>query len=156
MAWPARCRAGLVWMAVALVALGLAVVLFAQLAQILARVVGPLGLAGTDEVSRFAFVWASFMGVAAGLDLGAHHAFGLLRERLSGLAALLVTVLVEVLTMLAVLLLAWHGWGMALRAHQQFSPSLGLPMSWLYAAMPAAAALMALLLVLRWMGRERV
>lgn len=155
MEWPVRCRAGLVWMAVALVALGLAVVLFAQLAQILTRLVGPLGLAGTDEVSRFAFVWAAFMGMAAGLDLGAHHAFGLLRERLSGAAAWTVAVVVETLTMLALLLLGWHGWGMALRAHQQLSPSLGLSMSWMYAAMPAAAILMALLLVLRWLERER-
>lgn len=151
--WAARSRIRLVAATLTIVACCLAVVLAAQLAQIAARVFGPFGLAGTDELSRFAFVWASFAAAAVALEQGGHHAFTLLRERLSGTAARLVAALAEGLTMLALLLLAWHGTAMALRAQQQLSPALGLPMSVLYAAMPCAAGVMALLVALRWAGR---
>jgi TRAP-type C4-dicarboxylate transport system permease small subunit len=53
-----------------------------------------------------------------------------------------VTIAANLLGAAFTLVLAWKGWELSQRTMRQVSPSLGLPMGYVYLAIPIAAALM--------------
>jgi TRAP-type C4-dicarboxylate transport system permease small subunit len=110
--------------------------------QVVFRYFFALPLAWSEEISRYSFIWLTMIAAPMCIRLKANLSMGALSPRLSERAAqvleaftcLLVLVFSAVLTV----------WGAALLGvvKNQTSPAIGLPMHWVYAAMPVGGLLM--------------
>ena len=121
-----------------------AAILMVTFVQVILRYLFNSSFFGSEELSRFMFTWLIFMGGTLALDLGLHFGVDVVVSRLPLVMqrALFVVVQLIVLMVLGVLLvkgiqLTRLNWG-------QLSPSLQIPISFPYAAIPTAAALMVL------------
>jgi TRAP-type transport system small permease protein len=102
----------------------------------------------TEEVARFLLIWITFLGAALAWQQGRHLAVDLLRTRLPDGPRRIVTgaaIIVSIVFMVALTVIGIRY--MNVQSFQK-SPSLRLPMSYVYAVMPIAAALMAVLSVI--------
>jgi TRAP-type C4-dicarboxylate transport system permease small subunit len=126
-------------------AIGLVVVIVVTvLVQIVMRYVVARPNPWTEELSRFAFIWLSLVGSSLATKRGAHFLFesavkGLSPNTRSWLAQAVTWVIAAMLVGLLIM-----GAALAADARVQRSPALGLPMVWVYAAMPVCTASMLL------------
>ena len=144
-----RERAGGLW-AGAYDALGnvggliLAIMAGAVCLQVVMRFLGSAGIDGLEEVPRYLFVWLVMIGAASAMQRGQHTVLDYFVNRLGPRGRALV-------------LLSTNGVGIALFAYMiklslvlvpnaqlQTSAGLGLPLGWVYAAIPVGAALIIL------------
>jgi TRAP-type transport system small permease protein len=118
----------------------------AVLLAVAVRYFGVLGgsLHWTDELARFTTIWLVMLGSAVAFERGAHAAVDVLPDLLPPAAARLVRITAHLLSGLFLGVLAWQGLALSLRTMRQVSPALGLPMGFVYLAVPVGAALMAL------------
>ena len=95
-----------------------------------------------DETSRFLFIWMSFLGATVVSRRASHIRIGVAVDGLPERARTVITIAVEagVIFFLAVLLA--QGWIVTRQTWVQTSPSLGLPMSYVYVSLPVSAAIM--------------
>ncbi|EWY41229.1 hypothetical protein N825_30785 [Skermanella stibiiresistens SB22] len=132
--WFHRCLAGLC-------ALLVAVMLVTVGAQIVMRYALNAPLVWSEELARFTMVWLALLASALAMRRAQHIA-------MTGLYTLPPSVepILKALTALATILilgvLTYHGWELAERTMRQRSPALGLPMGYMYAAIPIATFLM--------------
>lgn len=115
--------------------------------QIVSRVLFT-SVAWTEEVARFLLIWITFLGAALAWQEGRHLAVALLRGSLPDGPRRIVTgaaILVSIAFMVALAVIGVRY--MNVQSFQK-SPSLRVPMSYVYAVMPIAAALMAALSVI--------
>ena len=99
---------------------------------------------GLDEVPRYLFVWLVMLGAAAAMHRGEHTLLGYFRDRFGrrGRALSIIAVnaggiaLFVYFIKLSVILVP--------NAHLQTSASLGLPLSYVYAAVPVGSVLIIL------------
>jgi TRAP-type C4-dicarboxylate transport system permease small subunit len=122
---------------------GLLAVLSATiLAQVVSRFVLNLPLAWSEEVSRYSFIWLTMIGAPICIRLKANLSMDVLGRRLPDRGALILefSTYLLVLILLAVMLV----WGAKILTvvKQQYSPAIGIPMYWVYAAIPVGAFLM--------------
>ncbi|TJZ90640.1 TRAP transporter small permease [Paracoccus gahaiensis] len=93
----------------------------------------------TDELARFLFMWLALVGGAYTYGQGRHLAIDMLPTALSGrrrqLNEALITLLIAAF---AGVVMIWGGFQLVQRtlSSGQISPSLQLPMGWVYAAVP--------------------
>lgn len=97
----------------------------------------------TEEVARFLLIWITFMGATLAWQQGRHIAVSLLRDNLPPLLKKLVTAAALLVAIAFLVTLAVIGWQYMQMQSFQKSPSLRLSMTYVYAVMPLAAALMA-------------
>lgn len=113
-------------------------------------------LAWSEEVSRYSFIWLSFLGAEVCLRARAHLGVDLLVKALpTSLQHFLETggrLLMGV--MIVVLLIA--GIKITPVTYEQQSPALGIPMSVVYLAVPVGATLMLLELIFQTLGYRDV
>ena len=98
----------------------------------------------TDELARFTTIWLVMLGSVVAFDRGAHVAVDLLPGRLPPVAARWLRVVAFLLSAAFLAVLAREGWALSARTMRQVSPALGLPMGYVYLAVPVGGALMAL------------
>ena len=99
----------------------------------------------TEEVARFLLIWTTFLGATLACQQGRHIAVTMVRDSLPPGLKRIVTG-AGLLVMIAFLVaLAWIGWQYTLMQSFQKSPSLRMPMNYVYVVMPISAALIALL-----------
>lgn len=124
--------------------------------SVFSRYVFQLPIIASVELTRLAFVWATFLGIAAGVKRGVHVrviAFvSTLPDALRGLTIYLVHGSILVFA----LLMVWEGWGLTLRMLPTTFPALGVSQAWLYAVLPVSGALMTLHAFSGLLSRERV
>jgi TRAP-type C4-dicarboxylate transport system permease small subunit len=110
--------------------------------QVLFRFVFDLPLAWSEEVSRYSFIWLTMVVapicVRERANLGMDALVGRLQERTRYWLEFVGTVLMMVL---ASVMLVWGALILDVVRAQQ-SPALGVPMLWVYAAIPVGAGLM--------------
>lgn len=96
----------------------------------------------TEELSRYAMIWLSFLGASLAFRRGGHIAvqFGLERMSPRIRSAVIFIGCLAVIFMLCVL--AWKGWEMTNRVARQRSPAMSLSMFWPYLAIPVGSVLM--------------
>jgi len=128
------------WTTIGLMAV-LAIVVFVA---VITRYFLNFPLAWSEEVSRYSFIWATFLGAVVCLREGAHLSVDLLVQRLSLARQRQVEITGRVLTTLLLGVVLYSGIQVTRVTHAQESPALGLPMSGVYAAVPVGAALMLL------------
>ncbi len=117
----------------------LVVVVFAQVAL---RYLTYQPLAWTEELARYVFLWLSLLGAAVGGRRGTHFAVDLVPRRLRGKSGRALRAGIHLAEIGFYIVLTLAGARLVRIVHLQYSPTLGLPMSAAYAAIPTAAALL--------------
>ena len=142
-------RGGKVW-AGAYEALGhlggliLAIMSGAVFLQVVMRFLGWTGIDGLDEVPRYLFVWLVMIGAAAAMYRGQHTVLDYFINLLDPRLRALVVVLTNAVGIILFLYLIKLSFVLVPNAQFQTSPGLGLPLGWVYVAVPIGAALIIL------------
>jgi TRAP-type C4-dicarboxylate transport system permease small subunit len=91
------------------------------------------------ELTRLAFMWATFLAVASGVHRMTHIRVTVLADALPATARCGLDALVQMVILGFALLLVWHGVAVTERMGATVLPTLAWPQSVLYAAVPNAA-----------------
>jgi TRAP-type C4-dicarboxylate transport system permease small subunit len=126
-------------------ALGMGVMLISTLLGVADRLFLGIGMSWTDELARFALVWTSLLAAAITLQHQRHFAFTAILEQLGSAGRIGV----DLLMLAGLSVLAWYGIRLTAAVAVQTSPSLGIEMSWVYAAVPTFALVSICIFVLR-------
>jgi TRAP-type C4-dicarboxylate transport system permease small subunit len=119
--------------------LGLAGMLLATLIGVLDRFVVGAGLPWPEEVARFLLIWTSLTSAAIAAKHGQHYRLTFIYDRIGRIGATVI----DVFCIAALGVVCWKGIDLVRIFDNQTSPALGLPMSYVYAAVPVCAALIA-------------
>ena len=118
----------------------LAAMVLVVLYQVFARTVLKNPSTLTEEFVRFALVWLAML--ASGWKKG-HLAVTLLSEKLQGKQKRFLEFIVQLLFLLfAGVIMIFGGWNGVVITLGQISPSLAIPMGYVYLAVPVAGVLM--------------
>ena len=126
----------------------LAVMTAAVFLQVVLRFFGRAGIDGLDEVPRYLFVWLVMIGAAAAMQRGEHTCVEYFRLRLGFRGRILTTALINAVGMLFFLSLIRSSLVLVPNSQLQSSAGLGLPLGYVYAAVPVGAFL--ILLPMAW------
>jgi len=144
-----RGRAGRLW-AGAYDALGhiggliLAIMSGAVCLQVLMRFMGLTGIDGLEEVPRYLFVWLVMIGAASAMQRGQHTVLDYFVNLLGPRGRALVLVLTNAVGIFLFAYLIKLSLVLVPNAQLQTSAGLGLPLGWVYAAIPIGSALIIL------------
>ena len=122
----------------------LAIMAAAVFIQVVLRAIGWAGIDGLEEVPRYLFVWLVMLGAAAAMHRGEHTALLFFRDRLPGGARELAIILVNGAGIALFVILIRLAFVLVPNAQLQTSAGLGLPLGYVYAAVPVGALLMML------------
>jgi TRAP-type transport system small permease protein len=122
----------------------LAIMAGAVFLQVVLRYIGWTGIGGLDEVPRYLFVWLVMLGAAAAMHRGEHTLLGYFRDRFSRRTRALAIILVNAAGIALFVYFIKLSFVLVPNAHLQTSPSLGLPLSYVYIAVPVGSALIVL------------
>lgn len=128
----------------------LTAMVMAILIQVIARFFFSIGLSWTDEVAAFSFVWAALLGAAITVETRSMHLVDAFVRPLPHPVRRLIALMVYAFMLGTLGVLIVSGLEIVEVVNRQHSSVLGLPMSYVYAAMPACALLMAISLLLDW------
>ncbi|RMH47511.1 MAG: TRAP transporter small permease [Alphaproteobacteria bacterium] len=141
----------------ALAAGALAVMAVLVTAQVALRYLGGGAPAFTEEMARYAMIWSALLAAAVAVREGTHIRVdllpGLIGRAMPGLARALARLL-EAVTLLVLVILAWQGLDMVAFAHGARSEGLQLRLSYPYAVLPAAFACASLFAAARLFARR--
>lgn len=119
-------------------------VLFLSLsAGIVSRVFTGRSLQWSEETARYAMIYGVAFGAALAYRAGAHVGLGFVADFLAGRHSGAVRRLAHGLTILAGLILAWSGATLAAWGGTMETPSLGIPIGYVYWAMALLGVLLA-------------
>lgn len=99
----------------------------------------------TDELARFLFMWVALIGGAYTLGQGRHLAIDLLPMMLTGTRKLLLELLIlALISAFAGIVMIYGGSQLVMKtlASGQVTPSLQIPMGYVYGAIPFSGAVM--------------
>jgi len=122
----------------------LAVMAGAVFIQVVMRYLGLTGIDGLEEVPRYLFVWLVMIGAASAMQRGQHTVLDYFINLLTPRAHALVLVLTNVVGIVLFLYLIKLSLVLVPNAQLQSSPGLGLPLGWVYVAVPIGSALIIL------------
>jgi TRAP-type C4-dicarboxylate transport system permease small subunit len=116
-------------------------------AQVFWRVVLRDPLSWSEEISRYLFVWLTFIGAATAVAHWGHFQVDVIIGKLPPRLALAFRWLSYAAILFFAYIMLFHGWELLQRIRTQFSPAMRLPMIIPYASLPLSGFLMALHLV---------
>jgi len=119
----------------------LAVMAGAVFLQVVLRFLGQAGMDGLDEVPRFLFVWLVMIGSAAAMQRGQHTVLDYFVNLLTPRGRALVLLAVNAVSIVLFAYLIKLSLVLVPNAQLQTSAGLGLPLGWVYAAVPVRSAL---------------
>lgn len=111
-------------------------------AQVVSRYVFGNPFTWTEELARYTFVWMSMLGMAVGVKYGSHIALDILVKKLRGAPQKALMVINQLFVLAFVAVLTYSGIKLVQLGTRQTSPSLGLPMEWVYVVIPISGVLM--------------
>jgi TRAP-type C4-dicarboxylate transport system permease small subunit len=97
-----------------------------------------------DEIARACFVWLTFLGAAVGVKRQSHFRLHILVDRLSPRPREAAGILLPLLVIFFAGVLIQQGLVFLELGKFQQTPVMGLPKTWIYAAIPIGGALMIL------------
>ncbi len=150
--WCNRCESLLV----STVGLGIASICASVTIQIVSRTLGVAFLVWTDEVTRVAVLWVTFLGSAIGVRRKSHFVIDLLVDALPLRVGRLLRAGIHLLTFLVVLLLLWTGCQLSVIGLQRVYPISRISQTWAFASVPVGAALMLLFLCEQYAVRRGI
>lgn len=122
----------------------LAIMAGAVFLQVVLRYIGWAGIDGLDEVPRYLFVWLVMLGAAAAMHRGEHTLLGYFRDRLGRRARALAIIVVNAAGIALFAYFIQLSVILVPNANLQISAGLGLPLGYVYAAVPVGSALIIL------------
>jgi TRAP-type transport system small permease protein len=122
----------------------LAIMAGAVFLQVVLRYLGWAGIDGLDEVPRYLFVWLVMLGAAAAMHRGEHTLLGYFRDRLGRRGRALAIIAVNAAGIAFFAYLIKVSFVLVPNAHFQTSAGLGLPLGYVFAAVPVGSALIIL------------
>jgi TRAP-type C4-dicarboxylate transport system permease small subunit len=132
----------------------LGVMTLAVFGGVLLRWVG-VAVDGIDEVPRYLFVWLVMIGAAAAMYRAQHTTLEYFRDRLAPRTRAVVAVITHGAGIVLFLSFIKTSFVLVPNSQLQVSAGLGLPLGYVYAAMPVGAALIILPLAWRFVGALR-
>lgn len=134
--------AAVTWLCVAALVVLVGTMTGTVVAGVFWRYVLSAPLSWSEEVARFAMIWAAFIGGALAFRRGGHIAIGLVVDVLPRALRWLVLAAGWMMMLGFLWMLFWYGWTLAEQVRFQRSPALRMSMRYAYAAVPVGAALM--------------
>jgi len=122
----------------------LAVMSGAVVLQVILRFLGRTGIDGLDEVPRYLFVWLVMIGAAAAMYRGQHTVLDYFVNLLGPRLRASIVVLTNAVGIFLFIYLIKLSFVLVPNAQFQTSAGLGLPLGFVYAAVPVGAALLIL------------
>lgn len=104
--------------------------------QIFMRYVMGASLSWSEELSRYLFIWATYLGVAYGVRKDAHIRVSMVTDAMSRRNAAYIRILTHVIFGAFAVFVMYQGWIMVEKTFRfgQKSASLGIPMGFVYLA----------------------
>lgn len=99
-------------------------------------------LVWADQLSRWIFVWMTYLGVAVGYRHGIHIGVDIVVRKIPGILQKITATIVDLGVGFFLLVVLKEGYGITLRSLDQVYGALELPPSYMYAAAPLSCALM--------------
>ncbi|MCK6452390.1 MAG: TRAP transporter small permease [Alphaproteobacteria bacterium] len=130
----------------------LAVMAGAVFLQVVLRFLGRTGIDGLEEVPRYLFVWLIMIGAASAMQRDEHTVLDYFLNRFSPRLRALVVVLTTGLGIALFLFLIEISFVLVPNAQLQTSAGLGLPLGYVFAAIPLGAALILLPMFRKLLG----
>jgi len=130
----------------------LAIMAGAVFLQVVLRFLGRMDIDGLDEVPRYLFVWLVMIGAAAAMYRGEHTVLDYFIDRLGTRTRAAVIAATNAVGIALFVYLIKLSLVLVPNAQFQTSPGLGLPLGYVYAAIPVGSALL-ILPMLRNMAR---
>jgi TRAP-type C4-dicarboxylate transport system permease small subunit len=134
----------------------LVVMTVAVFVQVLTRFTGHTALDGIDEIPRYLFVWLVMIGAAAAMHRAEHTRLEYFEQRFSPRGQAVLTVVTNGVGMLLFLSLIRTSFVLVPNSQFQTSAGLGLPLGYVYAAVPVGAVLILLPMAWRLFAALRV
>lgn len=119
--------------------------------QIFMRYVMGASLSWSEELARYLFIWATYLGIAYGVQKGAHIRVTMVTDLLSQHSQVAVRILTHLIFGAFALYVMYQGWFMVEKTFRfgQKSASLGIPMGFVYLAPLTGFSLTVLRLIQR-------
>jgi len=124
------------------------IMVFVVGANVISRYFLGINLNWVDEVSRFSFVWLSFIGIVVALYERQHVRVEYFRNLFNPRIRYLLTVIGEIVAIVFIVFLIYGGIRTAMVGYAVKTPYLGISYVWLYLAVCVSAPL--LLAVFLW------
>ncbi|WP_319518510.1 TRAP transporter small permease [uncultured Martelella sp.] len=105
--------------------------------------------AWSEELTRYLLVWVSFVGAAVLMRDNDHIKIDFLAMVLGPRANAARRIVIDVLTLIFIVFLAWQGWLTAFSRSSSHSPAMGLSLAWPYSAIVVSSVLMAVITALQ-------
>lgn len=97
----------------------------------------------TEELVRFGLVWLAMLSSSYVVGKKAHLAVTLLSENLTGKKRKLLEIIIQILFIaFAAIIMIYGGFNAVSLTMKQISPSLGIPMGYVYLSVPVSGGLM--------------
>ena len=112
--------------------------------QIFFRYVLSAPLTWTEELARYLYIWACWLGAPVAMRRGTHVVIGVLADRFPRRMAQVATAITQSIALFFLGVLAYQGLLLAIRAHTVIAITLPIPWSAIYVAAPISAVLMML------------
>ena len=127
----------------------LAVMTAAVFVQVVLRYAGSAGFDGLEEVPRFLFVWLVMIGSASAMQRGQHTVLDYFVNQFTPRGRALMLILINAASIALFLKLIQLSIVLVPNAQLQTSAGLGLPLGWVFAAIPVGSALIILPMVIQ-------
>lgn len=96
----------------------------------------------SEEMSVYLMIWFGILGIAAGVRREEHMSLHYFADKFPLKVQDLLTILKHLMILVYVGMLIQEGWAMVELTMPQKSPAMGIPVGYVYAALPVSAVLM--------------
>jgi TRAP-type C4-dicarboxylate transport system permease small subunit len=131
------------WICIAL----FAAILITMVLQVAFRYILATPLTWTEELARYLYIWACWVGAPVAMRRGNHIVIAFVQERLPGRLARLVGLATQAAALVFLLQLLVQGTILTVKSHSVDAITVPIPWSVIYVAAPISALLMILLTV---------
>ena len=118
--------------------------------QVIARFILQSPADWSEVLTRALLIWTVLLGIALAFRHGAMISVELLHNLLKGHKQRLLEHLIAIVCVAFLVFIAWVGGQMTYRVRFQNVPSLNIPISWIYLAIPVGSSLAAIAVIARW------
>lgn len=118
-----------------------------MLTQVISRNIFGYSFLEADELSRYSFIWMTLFASGLAISRGAHLGFDLLLIKLPEKVQMYVHIINHVLVGVFLVIFGIKGIDLILVAGMTPSPSMHIPMAYVYTIMPISAIVMLIFLI---------
>lgn len=118
--------------------------------QVIARFILQSPADWSEVLTRALLIWTVLLGISLAFRHGAMISVELLHNLLKDNKRRLLEHLIAIICVAFLVFIAWVGAQMTYRVRFQNVPSLNIPISWIYLAIPVGSSLAAIAVLARW------